>query len=62
MKTIKKILANYFTILLALTWLIWLWSDIDGESSRLTICGTLCASVGVALVYLTVFETINNEE
>ena len=62
MKTIKKILAEYFSILLVMTWLIWLWCDIDEESSLLTLCGTLCASVGVVFVFLNVFETINNEE
>lgn len=62
MKMIKKTLANYFTISLAMTWLIWLWCDIDKTSSILTICGNLCASIGVVLVFAHVYETLNNEE
>ena len=59
---IETNLAEYFAILLAMTWLIWLWCDIDGELSRLIICGTLCASIGVVLVFVHVFDTLNNEE
>ena len=62
MKAIKKILANYFAVFLAMTWLIWLWCDIDGDSSILTLCGTLCTSIGVVLVFVHVFDTLNNEE
>ena len=63
MKTIKNILTKLFVTLLAISWLTWLWSDVDLSSSFLTICGTLCASIGViGLIYIPSIEILNKGE